>query len=157
MKKRKLFFGDSCPRKIHLGAPDKHYGLAEPLVEFMSDEELSVKKEEFINQLKIIDRKEIECSTREQSLNHLWYQERKIRLTASNFGEICKMRAYTSCKNKVHGLLYKIPIQTKEMTYGHETEGFARKQFEKMYEVDVQLCGLMIDPDIPYLAASPGE
>lgn len=36
-------------------------------------------------------------------------------------------------------------------------ESKARTKFEEMYSVNVQTCGLIIDSDLPYLAASPGN
>lgn len=32
-----------------------------------------------------------------------------------------------------------------------------QKKFEEMYNLNVQTCGHIIDSDIPYLAASPGN
>jgi len=53
----------------------------------------------------------------------MWYSERKIRLTASRFGQICKMRSNTSCKNVVHNILYASDnLQTKSVLYGREME-----------------------------------
>jgi len=65
--------------------------------------------------------------------------------SASNFGTICKMRPYTSCKEKIHSLLFAPNPKTKQLTYGNV-----------MYNVNVQTRGLIIDSDLPYLAASPG-
>lgn len=104
-----------------------------------------------------IDRLEIEKKTRDQSQNQVWFNERNIRLTASKFGEVCKMRSTTSCKNKVHGLLYKPSVSCKSMAYGIEMEPFARTTFEKLYGVSVELCGMFVDREYPFLAASPGN
>lgn len=114
------------------------------------------KKIDFINKLSLVDKIYIEEKTREQNQNFEWFQERKIRLTASKFGEVCKMKPYTSCKKKVHSMLYKLPAKSKEMNHGIEFESHARKQFENMFNLKVKLCGLIIDPELPYLAASPG-
>lgn len=156
MRRRKLFSEGTKRKKLHLGAPDKEYGLAEPLIETISEEHLNEKKIDFINKLSLVDKIYIEEKTREQNQNFEWFQERKIRLTASKFGEVCKMKPYTSCKNKVHSMLYKLPAKSKEMNHGIEFESHARKQFENMFNLKVKLCGLIIDPELPYLAASPG-
>jgi len=67
------------------------------------------------------------------------------------------MREITSCKIKVHNLLYKSPTKCKAMTYGIEMEPHARREFEKLNRLVVRVCGLFIDQELPYLAASPGK
>lgn len=68
--------------------------------------------------------------TRDQSENLKWFQESKKRLTASKFGEICKMRQNTSCKRQVYTIIYKPQIKSKEITHGINIEPYARKKFE---------------------------
>lgn len=51
--------------------------------------------------LSISARKQIELETRNQSNNKKQFIERRKRLTASNFGKVCKMRSTTSCKGIV--------------------------------------------------------
>jgi len=114
------------------------------------------KKNLFLQKLTDVNRYEIEKVTRDQSHSEIWYKERRVRLTASKFGEICKMRDSTSCKIKVHGMLYKPSAMCKSMAYGIEIEPLARSSFEALLQVSVQLCGLFIDREYPYLAASPG-
>ncbi|XP_022177214.1 uncharacterized protein LOC111038425 [Myzus persicae] len=121
----------------------------------MSKEDYDKKKSLFIQKLNEADRTEIEVITRDQSDNSLWFKERRLRITASNFGVICKMRPYTSCKKKIHNLLYAPNPKTKQLNYGHIMESKGRKKFEEMYELNVQTCGLIIDSNLPYLAASP--
>lgn len=58
------------------------------------------KKNEFLKKLQNVDRVEIEKLTRDQSQSQLWFKERNIRLTASKFGEVCKMRAIQAAKIK---------------------------------------------------------
>lgn len=99
---------------------------------------------------------EVEKLTRDQSHSPIWNKERRIRLTASKFGEVCKMRDSTSCKIKVHRMLYKPSTTSKSMAYGIEMEPLAKASFEALLQVSVQLCGLYIDREYPYLAASPG-
>lgn len=41
------------------------------------------------------DKINLEIITRGQHLNPLWHQERQYRLTASNFGMICRLRETT--------------------------------------------------------------
>jgi len=131
--------------------------LAEPLDNIPTEEELNIKKQFFLDKLGKIDLYELERTTKDQSHSQEWYIERKKRLTASNFGDVCKMRASTSCQKKVYSLLYRPNTTTKAMTYGVEMECLARNKYEELYGVSVEACGLFADIDFPFLAASPGN
>ncbi|XP_060871434.1 uncharacterized protein LOC132945685 [Metopolophium dirhodum] len=98
---------------------------------------------------------QLEYLTREQNHSQKWFSERKKRLTASKFGDVCRMRINTSCKVKVHNMLYKSSITSKEMTHGVENESLARTRFQDLTGMTVKLCGLFTDNEYPYLAASP--
>lgn len=98
----------------------------------------------------------IEENTRNQRNCQQWFSERRARLTSSNFGRVCKLRASTSCKNTVYDILYG-NVTSKAMEYGKIKENEARQTFETMTRLEVKSCGLFIDIDIPYLAASPGN
>lgn len=160
MQRRKLF---ECGKKrnkstkTRFSGKDVDYGLAEPLDDLLTEEELEKKKIFFLEKLGKVDRKELERNTIEQSHTQDWYSERKKRLTASNFGDICKMRANTSCRKKVFSLLYGPNTTSKEMSYGIEMEPQGRTQFENLSGMSVEKCGLFVDKEFPFLAASPGK
>lgn len=159
MRRRKLFNEGVRRTKSILksSGPDADYGFAEPLDGLISDEELKQKKLDYLKQLDKVNKEELECMTRGQNLSHEWHNERKKRLTASNFGDICKMRKNTSCQKKVYYLLYKPQVMCKEMTYGVQMEPLARYRFEKLNDVVVKKCGLFSDKELSYLAATPGN
>lgn len=78
--------------------------------------------------MEIID---LELKTRGQTSNHIWKQERSIRLTASHFDEICRMMKTISSKNKITAMLYSSFSGNKYTKYGLCNEVFAKQQFEE--------------------------
>lgn len=102
----------------------------------------------------------LEVDIREQSSSSKWFTERRNnRLTASDFGKICKMRETTSCKNTVFNKLYNSSGNVNELQtckYGKNMESLAIKYFKNKIGVQVNRCGLFIDKLYPYLGASPG-
>lgn len=124
----------------------------------LSEDEFRIKKYEFIQQMTLSESQKVilERETREQSNSQKWFVERRNRLTASNFGRVCKMRPQTSCKSTVHDILYS-NIATKATEYGKNNEEFALKYLKKEIGKEIQRCGLFIENSIPYLAATPGK
>lgn len=159
IRRRKLFDLGIKRTKSNkrFNGPDADYGLAEPLDNIINDEELGTKKKKFLEILSSINRIELERVTKEQAHSQDWINERKKRLTASNFGEICKMRLNTSCRKKVYNMLYRPYTSTKEMAYGVEMEPNAKIKFEELSGHSVNSCGLFSDIEFPYLAATPGN
>jgi len=117
-------------KKISNG-PDENYGLAEPLNDFLSDEEFKIKMLEFIQSITLSEasKVQLELETRNQAKNQRWFEERRKRLSASNFGRVCKMRPYTPCKVTVHFILYGC-INTSATEYGIQTEQQALMQLQ---------------------------
>ena len=83
------------------------------------------KKEEFLKNLKLseAERKSMYQNTTAQSLSHIWLQERRKRLTASNFGAVCNKLPYTLCDCIVKKVLYS-NFESTGMRYGrlHERD-----------------------------------
>ncbi|KYM95153.1 hypothetical protein ALC62_14214 [Cyphomyrmex costatus] len=101
------------------------------------------------------DWKENERKTREQSDSELWLSLRKIMLTASNFGTVCRMRPTTSCATTVKSILFPPSIDTAAMKYGRDMEKVVKQELSKILKKDIEPCGLFIDSNNPWLGASP--
>ena len=105
----------------------------------------------------------IEQDTRGQSSNDRWFQERKNRLTASNFHPILS-RQYNKHKwtPLVKQLLYSANfLDSIDCQYGREQESpsivdyIKKRKVDDNIDVSVKESGLVIMPSSPFLAASP--
>lgn len=76
----------------------------------MPIEVYEMKKKEFLKKLKLTNEEiqSLERSTTNQSQSDEWRRQRKMRLTASNFGQVAKLRATTSRANIVKHILYDL-------------------------------------------------
>lgn len=97
----------------------------------------------------------LERDTRGQSGNPLWKQERSLRLTASNFGTVCKLRKTTSRENVIKNMLYSKFMGSSATKHGIEKEPIAIKAFETKRNKKVKPCGLFVHKEHCFLAASP--
>ena len=103
----------------------------------------------------------IELETRLQSETSTWYYQRRLRLTASNFGKVAKRRTTTPVANFVKTLLYSKSIDSSSLQWGRVHEADAREAY-KVYLSSTQdsvltktQSGLVINEEIPCLACSP--
>lgn len=137
--------------------PDKDYGPEAHIEPDLTEDQFKVKEAEFLKNLQVtpVQIAELEIKTRGQSFNPHWHQERSMRLMASHFGEICKMRASTSCENKIKNLLYTTFKGNAATRYGADNEPLTRQQFEVEYNIKVAPCGLFVDAEHYVLVASP--
>lgn len=97
----------------------------------------------------------LERKTVGQHGNIEWREARLDRLTASMFMKVCKMRDDTSCHNNVVAVLHPRELNTESVKYGRINESVAIQMYEKKFGVKVTPCGLFVDPEHPYLGASP--
>ena len=103
---------------------------------------------------------EMEQMTRKQAESQLWYQQRRLRLTASSFGKVAKRRDTTPVANLVKNLLYRKAMDVASLRWGKTHEEDARQAYIahmalQGQTVSVQECGLVIDVENPCLACSP--
>lgn len=109
----------------------------------------------------------IEKATRDQSINPVWHEQRKGRITASKFYKVCT-RTETAFKKSIDanclvkdimGLTKK--VSTIGMKHGLATEPHAKRKLVEIVkslkhkQVVVQDTGLIINPKYPHLGASP--
>jgi len=163
-KKTKLNFGQSTKptqSKRFTGA-DKDYGDLDELgcVELeTSQEDLEAKKNYILTNLKcnLQEIRELERNTIDQGKCDTWHKERKNRLTASNFGKVCKLRKSTPRTNTVKYILYAedLTLRSPAMTYGIQYEPMAKEAFELKFNLNVLPAGLFIDKQYNFLAGSP--
>ena len=103
----------------------------------------------------------VEAHTRQQSEDSLWFQQRRLRLAASNFGKVAKRRDTTLVANLVKTLLYGKVFSTEATRWGLTHEEDARAAYIQYLHqqghstVTTSSLGLVIDLDEPCLACSP--
>ena len=112
---------------------------------------------------------EIELNTPTQNETAAWMLERlerlerQKRITASNIGEIVKMRKSTKWTPKIQSLLYSSFKGTAATKYGTEKEPLARERYKAQQLQNNHLglkifpAGLVISHKNPWLAASPDD
>lgn len=99
-------------------------------------------------------------STRLQSQSSIWYLHRAGRLTASNFGTICKTSATNPSKSLIKRILgIGSKVQSEAMRWGCEHEAIALEAYRKKLETvhlqfEVESSGLLVNPLAPHLGAS---
>ena len=81
---------------------------------------------------------EIEEMTVGQSSNPRWVEERRNRLTASHFGEVCCLRSKTKRTGIVKRILCPTNILTNHMKYGQNNEKIALGRFVETTGVQVK-------------------
>jgi hypothetical protein len=88
-----------------------------------------------------------------QSLCPVWVEERRKRLTASNFGQVCNKLPHTKCNTVIKELLYT-KFDKPSLRYGRRHEKDAIDHLLSL-KINVKPCGLFIDAKHPFLAATP--
>lgn len=110
---------------------------------------------------------DVEVLTRGQSTNQHWFNWRKNRITASMAHRIAHCR-FVNGKSRAPPTSYLAAItgegqtvQTRAMSWGVQMEAEVVRRYQRLksaalgWSVSVQDCGLFIDAQRPWLAASP--
>ncbi|KAJ3637836.1 hypothetical protein MTP99_001262 [Tenebrio molitor] len=116
-----------------MALPDQDYGPNANNNPDMTHEEYAAEQEKFLKDLQKSPQQitAIEEETRSQSASQKWKQERHLRLTASNFGEICRMRStFLPEYGETVCLQFKGNRYTR---WGTEHESLAIEEFELKY------------------------
>ena len=111
------------------------------------------------------DISQIEQETRDQSNDSSgrWKYLRRCRLTASNFGMICKRRKSTRVAGAVKSLLYSsLSCNVPSLRWGRENETVARESYESEMKagqnpVVTKRAGLVISEEKGFLGCSPDD
>ncbi|XP_074034145.1 uncharacterized protein [Leptinotarsa decemlineata] len=85
----------------------------------------------------------------------LWHDEREKRITASNFGDVCKMLPKTSRKRLVEQIIYPKYLSTPAIMHGKQYEEKALEALEIEVKQKILKCGLYVDKDPQFLGDSP--
>ncbi|KAJ8874782.1 hypothetical protein PR048_022671 [Dryococelus australis] len=121
---------------------DEDYG-PDAAVRDMHLDQLEVAKEEYVQKLTSEctedQRDNIECRSRGQSLTHEWKEEKRKKLTASNFGNI------------IQSIRYPPFVGTTGTKWGIENEHVALTETSKHLLMPFRRSGLIILPEHPFL------
>ncbi|CAB4002232.1 hypothetical protein AC249_AIPGENE28139 [Paramuricea clavata] len=101
---------------------------------------------------------DIETQTRDQAESQEWVNQRKFRITASNFGLVKNRKR--NHENLVTNLINPKSFTSRHTMHGKKYESVAIQQYEKYMRdsrnpVTVQRSGFVVDLDNPFLGASP--
>ncbi|KAL4084111.1 hypothetical protein QTP88_027946 [Uroleucon formosanum] len=144
--KRRLF--NPPVYKKTISGPDEHYGATADIKTSpdMPNHEYEVKKILFLSKLNIRSNK-----------MHAWsgIYIKKKRLTASVFGNICKLRSTMSRAKTVSNILYGSFCGNDATKYGIQNEENAKYALSDILNKPIRSSGLIIDHELPFLAASP--
>jgi len=98
---------------------------------------------------------EIQERTVGQANNLQWKLERQKRLTASNFGQICKLTDRANPVKLAQSFVNIKDINTEAINYGKVNESVAVAKYEASTGMKTYPCGLFVCHSHPHLSASP--
>ncbi|KAL1483478.1 hypothetical protein MTO96_033162 [Rhipicephalus appendiculatus] len=159
-RKRRLLPKSGCRERTysnHTGSDSApHYGprCQQPDV---SAAIFSANSEKQLQDLQVDENRQarIEEEMRGEASNHEWHEQRRLRLTASNFHTVCTRKYSTLCDALVKRLLHPKGLTTAATEHGKQHEIVAIQLYALEKGMVVQPCGLFVDLEHGFLAASP--
>ena len=118
---------------------------------------------DFANRLRLTDTDvdRVNTATKGQRVNSNWQEVRKLTLTASNFGNICKRRDSTPPDNLIKSIRgYTQPPMTPAIRYGQNKETKARRDYARHHmktcgnHINIDEQGVILSQTYPFLGAS---
>ena len=97
---------------------------------------------------------QIERETQDQTSSQKWREERKTRMTASTFGRYMTRKAPISEKF-LNSIFRSKSFTSAATSYGTCNDKIARQMYIKLKQTHAHECGLVINPDFPFLGATP--
>lgn len=110
--------------------------------------ERNVIKKNFSDNVKLC------CETISQSRCKKWFEERRLRITASKNVHSIKSRRTKTIESLVLEMLNPKSVKTEATEYGIANEPKARKLYEQLYECKVVQVGLIAAKNNPWLCVS---
>ncbi|XP_041951961.1 uncharacterized protein LOC121712059 isoform X2 [Alosa sapidissima] len=98
--------------------------------------------------------RQVEASTRDQSLSAEWYRVRSQRVTSSHFKEVCHIRGESAAQHLAERMRKGV-VQTAAMKRGLALEPVAVEEYSRVKNINYWPCGFVIHPDAPWLGYSP--
>ena len=98
---------------------------------------------------------QLERATRKQFLSTAWKEARRTRITASNFGTVCKVTERRDLDKLCATLYEDSHFRAPSTEHGIKHEPIARKKLEEQLNITVEVTGLFVHSSHPHLAATP--
>lgn len=140
----------------HLYSPANMYGVNHDhsYCEF-SNEEVFLRNVGISGKLSTDRVNQIAKSTRGQSSNKKWKEERLHRLQASSFGRIVKRTERTDSKKLAKQLTEYREIIAESLKHGKKYEEVAVTDYELCKNTKVTTTGIVVSKELPHLGCSP--
>lgn len=151
---RKRLFSSRKRTDYVCSGGDRNYG-DHPDIPDLDPESFKLKVGAHMTSIKVKVNDELEFLTRGQAACERWRYERSKRLPSTLFKDVASRKTTTLCANLVKRIIYRDNVSTKAIEYGKSHEQKAVKRYEEITGVQVQHCGLFIDPSKPFLCTSP--